>query len=153
MSRNKLVVFAVLVTFVIALGGCATGRKQSDLEIQGFRNQINALQTQLQTKDDEINALKESLNKLEEQKAAEEKTMKAVAHKAIPGTKSHPTVKQIQTALKNAGYYSGAIDGRRGKQTRDAIKQFQRANNLKANSRVGKQTWNLLREYLEKKVK
>ncbi len=146
MLKNKLAVLTVLVTFVIALGGCATGRKQRDLEIQGLRNQVSALQTQLQSKDDEINALKE-------QKTRAGKTLKTGAHQAIPETKLHPTVQQIQMSLKNAGYYSGVVDGKTGKQTRDAIKAFQKANNLRANGRVGKQTWNLLKEYLEKKVK
>jgi predicted RNase H-like nuclease (RuvC/YqgF family) len=153
MLKNRLAVLAVLGTFVIALGGCATGRKKSDLEIQGLRNQVSVLQTQLQSKDEEINALKESLNKLEEQKAAEEK-MEAKGHnKGIVEAKFHPTTRQIQTALKNAGYYSGAIDGKMGKQTREAVKAFQKANNLKVNGKVGKQTWSLLKEYLEKKVK
>jgi len=150
MIRHKLVTLVVLVIFAIAFGGCATTRKQSDLEIQGLRNQVSALQTQLQTKDDEINALKESLNKLREQKPAEGKT---TVHKRVLETKEHPTAKQIQVALKNAGYYAGIIDGKMGKQTRGAIKAFQKANNLRVNGRAGKQTWNLLKQYLEKTVK
>jgi peptidoglycan hydrolase-like protein with peptidoglycan-binding domain len=150
MIRHKLVIPVVLVTFAIVLGGCATTRKQSDLEIQGLRNQVSVLQTQLQSKDDEINALKESLNKLREQKPTEGKT---TVHKRVVETKERPTVKQIQVALKNAGYYTGIVDGKIGKQTRKAIKAFQKANNLKVNGRAGKQTWNLLKEYLEKTVK
>ncbi len=155
MLKNKLVLLGVLAIFVIGVGGCATSRKQSELEIQGLRNQVSTLQTQVQAKDEEISGLKDSLNKLQEQKATEEKTEAkgALHNKGILSTKSHPSVKQIQTALKNAGYYSGAIDGKMGKQTRDAVKAFQKANNLRANGKVGKQTWELLKEYLEKKVK
>jgi uncharacterized Ntn-hydrolase superfamily protein len=150
MIRHKLVIPVVLVTFAIVLGGCATTRKQSDLEIQGLRNQVSVLQTQLQSKDDEINALKESLNKLREQKPTQERT---TVHKRVVETKERPTAKQIQVALKNAGYYTGIVDGKIGKQTRKAIKAFQKANNLRVNGRAGKQTWNLLKEYLEKTVK
>jgi peptidoglycan hydrolase-like protein with peptidoglycan-binding domain len=150
---RKLWFLGVLTIFVIALGGCATGRKQGDLEIQGLRNQINVLETQLQAKDNEINALKESLDKFQGEKFYAGRTRKSSAHKVVSGTKSQPTARQIQTALKNAGYYFGAIDGKIGRQTRRAIKEFQRANNLKASGKVEAQTWNLLRVYLEKRVK
>jgi peptidoglycan hydrolase-like protein with peptidoglycan-binding domain len=55
--------------------------------------------------------------------------------------------------LKNAGYNPGRIDGRLGKQTREAIKAFQRANNIPADGKVGKQTWEVLRGSLVNKVK
>lgn len=150
MIRHKLVILIVLVTLAIAFSGCATTRKQSGLETQGLRNQVSALQTQLQSKDDEINALKESLNKLREQKPAEGKT---VVHKRVVETKERPTVKQIQVALKNAGYYTEIVDGKMGRQTREAIKVFQKANHLKVDGRPGKKTWDLLKQYLEKTVK
>ena len=41
------------------------------------------------------------------------------------------TVKTIQRKLKNWGYYKGAVDGIFGAQTREAVKYFQRKNNLK----------------------
>ncbi|MDD5154879.1 MAG: peptidoglycan-binding protein [Candidatus Omnitrophica bacterium] len=150
MLKNKLVLLIVLAGFVTALSGCATGRKKTDMEMQGLRNQISVLQTQLQAKDEEINSLKESLNKAEEQSALEERT---TGRMAMRETKSRPTVKQIQTALKNAGYYSGAIDGKMGRKTREAVRAFQRANNLTVNGKVGRQTWNLLKGYLDRKVK
>lgn len=150
MMKHKVVIAVVLVTFAIGLSGCATTRKQSDPETQGLRNQVSVLQTQLQSKDDEINALKESLNKLREQKPTEERT---TVHKRAIETKECPTVKQIQVALKNAGYYTGIVDGKMGKQTRGAIKAFQKANHLRVDGRAGKKTWDLLKQYLEKTVK
>ncbi|MCM8792068.1 MAG: peptidoglycan-binding protein, partial [Candidatus Omnitrophica bacterium] len=59
----------------------------------------------------------------------------------------------IQIALKNAGYNPGEIDGKMGKQTRQAIRAFQKANGLVVDGKVGKRTWSLLREYLYKKAK
>ncbi|MFZ2937989.1 MAG: peptidoglycan-binding domain-containing protein, partial [Candidatus Omnitrophota bacterium] len=38
-------------------------------------------------------------------------------------------------------------------QTKDAIKAFQQANNLTVDGKVGKKTWDLLKEYLYKKAK
>jgi len=47
-----------------------------------------------------------------------------------PGTSSPEFVKKVQQALKDKGVYSGAIDGKMGPQTRDAIQSFQKSNNL-----------------------
>ena len=152
MLKRLLGVF-VLTAFVFTLTGCATVRKQRD-EIQGLRNQVSAMESQLQAKDQEIGSLKAALDKVEQEKTTEitvEKGKKA--KKIIPEVKSRPHGKQIQVALKNAGYYSGKIDGKIGKQTKDAIKSFQTANNLKADGKMGKETWKLLSENLYKKVK
>ena len=59
-----------------------------------------------------------------------------------------PTNKQIQTALKNAGFYNGSIDGVIGPKTLKAIKEFQAKNNLKVDGKVGPKTWALLSRYL-----
>ncbi|QAT16878.1 hypothetical protein BU251_03590 [Candidatus Velamenicoccus archaeovorus] len=59
-----------------------------------------------------------------------------------------PTKKEIQTALKNAGYYAGDIDGKFGPKTKKAVEEFQTANNLSVDGVVGPQTWDLLKKYL-----
>ena len=53
---------------------------------------------------------------------------------------SGSTVTQIQTKLKNWGYYSGSIDGIYGSRTEQAVKYFQRKNGLTADGIAGKQT-------------
>jgi len=58
------------------------------------------------------------------------------------------TPKRIQTALKNAGYYSGSVDGKVGPQTKQAIKEFQRTHGLSADGKVGPKTWTQLAQYL-----
>jgi len=63
------------------------------------------------------------------------------------------TRKEIQTALKNAGYYSGSIDGKIGNQTKKAIREFQSANGLKADGIIGPKTRDLLLKYLKEGVK
>ena len=150
MSR-KAVGFLILFIFLISLTGCATGRKQKDLENQGLKNQISALEAQIQARDEEISDLQDTLAKATEEKT--ELTKVASKKKIIGEIKSRPSVKQVQIALQNAGYNPGSIDGRKGKQTRNAIKAFQKANNLKADGKVGKRTWVLLKEYLYKKIK
>ncbi len=56
--------------------------------------------------------------------------------------------KQIQAALTKAGLYKGKLDGKIGKQTRSAIKAFQKKNKLKIDGVVGEKTWTMLKKYL-----
>lgn len=60
------------------------------------------------------------------------------------------SARQIQKALKNAGYYQSTIDGIIGPKTKSAILKFQKAHNLKADGVVGKKTSAKLKEYLYK---
>lgn len=53
---------------------------------------------------------------------------------------SGTTVTEIQTRLKNWGYYSGEIDGVFGSATEKAVKYFQQKNGLTADGVVGAQT-------------
>ncbi len=47
------------------------------------------------------------------------------------------TVRQVQTKLKQWGYYSGSVDGVFGQSTYEAVTWFQRANGLTADGTVG----------------
>jgi peptidoglycan hydrolase-like protein with peptidoglycan-binding domain len=148
---KKLLILLILAGFALPLTSCATAKKPKDLEMQGLRNQITVLETQLQAKDDEINSLKESLSKASQEETKANANLKS--KKVVGEVKSRPNAKQIQIALKNAGYDPGTIDGKMGRQTKEAIRAFQRANNLHADGKVGKNTWKLLGQYLYQKVK
>ena len=50
---------------------------------------------------------------------------------------SGATVSEIQTRLKNWGYYSGAVDGVYGSQTEKAVRYFQSKNGLQVDGQVG----------------
>ncbi len=142
----KRVLFLVLaVAFVFSLSGCATTRKNDELLNQGLKNKVVALEESLRQKDEEINSLRESLTKSSEVPVEDVSKVKEV--------KERPSIKQIQLALKNAGYYQGTVDGKMGKNTRQAIRDFQKANNLSADGKVGKKTWDALKTHLENKVK
>ena len=56
--------------------------------------------------------------------------------------------KDIQKALKSAGFYTGAIDGKIGPRTKKAVIDFQKANGLKADGKVGPKTLAELDKYL-----
>ena len=49
-------------------------------------------------------------------------------------------VREIQTRLKNWGYYNGEVDGIYGSRTTAAVKQFQKNNGLAADGIAGPQT-------------
>ena len=49
-------------------------------------------------------------------------------------------VKQIQTKLKNWGYYNGNVDGIYGSQTLTAVKKFQKKNGLAVDGIAGEKT-------------
>ncbi len=72
-----------------------------------------------------------------------------IAVKASPLVQSAiDKTKDIQRALKNAGFDVGTIDGKIGPKTRKAIEDFQRSKGLKADGKVGPKTWGELERYL-----
>lgn len=81
-------------------------------------------------------------------------TTPAVASKSFSTTftalpqDSVERARTIQSALKQAGYYGGNVDGKAGPLTQKAIEDFQRAKGLKADGRVGPVTWTELVKYL-----
>jgi murein L,D-transpeptidase YcbB/YkuD len=150
----------LLILFIlISLGGCATIAEKQELE-----GRICSLETQALSKDSEIAKLTNDLEKekqkneyllkiLGEQKGQTQYSTQNLQKKkrAFPKTGSkayYSFVIKIQVALKNAGFNPGSIDGRMGRQTTAALRRFQKANDLPADGRIDKQTWELLRNYL-----
>ncbi len=66
----------------------------------------------------------------------------ATLEKGMMGT----PVKELQRALKKAGYYSGEVDGYYGDDTVTAVKKFQKAKGLKADGKAGPATQRYLYE-------
>ena len=59
-------------------------------------------------------------------------------------------IREIQSALKSAGFNPGPVDGKMGQQTKTAVRDFQTANGLQADGKVGPKTWSKLETYLAK---
>jgi len=136
--------FKILLSILVVLdlAGCATTKKESrKAEVQQLQGQVGDLETQLKQRDEEIQGLETELEKSESAKGAEARASLANVGKASP--------KQIQTALKNAGFYDGPIDGKIGKNSKKAIRAFQEANGLAADGMVGNKTWSKLKAYLQ----
>lgn len=76
-------------------------------------------------------------------------TLAPIANEAVTGASATLSQNQkIQTALKNAGLYSGKIDGKIGPGSKQAIKTFQEQHSLKVDGKVGPKTWAALEPYL-----
>jgi murein L,D-transpeptidase YcbB/YkuD len=60
------------------------------------------------------------------------------------------TDSDVQIALKNAGFYTGTVDGLLGPGTANAIREFQQANGLNSDGIAGDKTKGLLLQYLKK---
>jgi len=137
MLRKLTVILAVI--FVVT--GCATTKKTVPMkEADDLRAKVTDLENQLQEKDAQIKDLEDEL-----QAANKSAANKGYVQPAYSGVLS---AKQIQKALKNAGYYPGAIDGKIGRMTKKAIRAFQQESGLAVDGIVGKATTAKLREYL-----
>lgn len=53
-------------------------------------------------------------------------------------------VKAVQTALKNAGFDPGPVDGKMGEKTKQAVMAFQKSRGLTPDGVVGTKTWEAL---------
>lgn len=73
---------------------------------------------------------------------------KGVSQGSYNSTKAILSKKDVQRALKNAGFYAGPIDGEIGKKTKNAIQEFQKAKGLKPDGFIGTKTKSLLSQYL-----
>jgi peptidoglycan hydrolase-like protein with peptidoglycan-binding domain len=131
-----------VVTVSFVLSGCVTTTaKKSETDLQTLKIQVTDLEAKVQQKDAEIDGLRQALSKTTEEKYNQIKESAAASQV--------PTPAQIQKALKNAGFDPGEADGKLGRQTRSAIRDFQKANGLTADGKVGPKTWNELAKYAQ----
>jgi len=122
-KKNSFILFSLFILFF--LGGCATaGKMGNGSEEQILRSRISFLENKIA---DLTNILQKEKEKKQEY---------------------YSFVIEIQTALRNAGFNPGLIDGKMGARTRMVLKEFQKANSLPESGQVDKQTWTLLRKYL-----
>ena len=143
----------LLLTTAALLSGCgSTGNRQDVARLQSQIGMLDERITQLERSHDTVTTAA-----LPSEAAAQAATATAAAAQpstATAATKEQsvkvavkPSARDIQQALKNAGFYQGAVDGKMGPQTREAVKEFQRVHGLKDDGVVGKQTWTKLSAY------
>jgi peptidoglycan hydrolase-like protein with peptidoglycan-binding domain len=134
----RIILIALVVT---GLAGCATSKKSLTLkEQEDLKMKVTDLETQVQEKDAQIQQLESEIQTSQRS---------VVSQQSFTGESVSMTPKQIQRSLRNAGYYSGPIDGVIGNMTKRAVKSFQRDNGLVVDGIVGRETKSALRKYLE----
>ncbi len=138
---KKFFVFALAVVMFSALSGCSKKHDVEELEpitLESLGASAGADSYQAVTQEIPVSP------SVTQQAVAPAKDLMPLP----PQGPYKPTDVEIQTALKNAGYYSGSIDGKIGPKSKKAIQDFQSANDLKVDGKVGAKTWAVLSKYL-----
>ncbi len=153
MERTGFVLIALVLCASLTISGCSSAQKKLSEEVKGIRTKVDTLETRVegveakQTETERIGM--EKTKETEEMRAGRArfsgKTNVGIKHKNSPRDKER--VRELQTCLKNAGFYKGEIDGVKGRKTKTAIKKFQGENGLVADGMVGKRTWEALSKY------
>lgn len=152
MGRKNLFLMSVAVLTAFIISGCGTSQKKVQSEVTGIKTRVETLESRVEgveAKQAEVERTTaeqaQALDELKSTSAPAANTNFSV--KARESSQPGKT-KDVQQALKNAGYYDGKVDGIKGKGTVKAIKEFQKANGLTADGVVGRKTWNALSAHL-----
>jgi len=136
---KKYLFIILVISFSIYMFGC--GKKQQATEELQEPMTMEALST--------MSATSQTAPQTKAPEAKPEAMQVTTKLEPLPPAGHYkPTTIEIQTALKNANFYIGAIDGKIGSMTKKAIEEFQKANGLKADGKVGLKTWAILSKYL-----
>lgn len=152
MIRSITLILLLACTGVVS--GCATAGSSRSVKIDP-KVRTQQLEEELRQKDAEIDALKDQLaqssdGRYPSRSSSNLKSGSGRSDTSIIGSSlSGVSVRSIQRALKNAGFYTGAADGQAGAKTKEAVKAFQRSRGLAADGVVGKKTWSSLSRFMD----
>lgn len=139
---RKIVLVVSVFVLVVSFYGC--GKKQQALEDMQQPMSMETLAT--------MNTASVNDSKVFEPKVDVVSTPVFVQQGKLeplpPAGPYKPSVNEVQTALKNAGFYSGTVDGKLGPNTKKAITAFQKSQGLVADGKVGPKTWDALSKHL-----
>jgi len=139
---KKYLLILVVMFFSIYMFGCAKKEATEETQEQMSMETLGTVNTATPVTPE----VKVSEPKIQTTPAAPAKAPKL--EPLPPAGPYKPSAVEIQTALKNAGFYTAAVDGKIGPITKKAIEEFQKANNLKVDGKVGLKTWAALEKYL-----
>mgnify|MGYP003394283043 CR=1 FL=1 len=142
----------VLILFitVTVISGCATVRSNRTPKVDP-KVRVQQLEEELKQRDAEIMAMRDEMAQGASgysSTASSDYGSFSSKSSGLVSPSLSVSVKSVQKALKSAGFYTGAIDGKGGPKTKEALKAFQRARGLKSDGVVGKKTWTALNRYL-----
>jgi peptidoglycan hydrolase-like protein with peptidoglycan-binding domain len=134
---------------MLGVSGCAAGKTSQ--ELQRLQSQVGLLDQRV-AQLERTGGTWPSSEAFPESAGEPAPTMAVIPKPATPASANvavavKPSTRDIQQALKNSGFYQGAVDGKMGPLTREAIKEFQRVHGLKDDGVAGKQTWTQLSSY------
>ncbi len=139
--------------------GCATNIGPRAQETEALKSQVASLEGKIGDLNQKVEEVSQRQGALETEVQATRSTRLLESSQPKPSapakaTGSYSKVaslsdRQIQQALKTAGFYAGPIDGRIGPQTKEAVRKFQRSNRLSPDGQVGTRTSSALAKFLE----
>jgi peptidoglycan hydrolase-like protein with peptidoglycan-binding domain len=153
----------LLVLGVFLISGCVS-KSQYENEVRGLHSHVNNLTNQVTRLNAALDDTESSLIAERNRTASLQAKLNATGGRAATRQAAAPVsldglyrtqsgfelqARDIQRALKNAGYYKGSVDGKVGPETRNAIRNFQNDQDLTADGVVGKNTWSQLRPFLD----
>lgn len=150
MGKRFVLCIALVALVAFVVSGCSSVPKKTKEEISGIKTRVDTLESKV----GDMESKQAYSERATQQQAAAIEEMKSVKMENTNistkprGSAVVGRMKDIQTCLKNAGYYDGAVDGIKGSKTRKAIKDFQKANGLTADGIVGSKTWEALSKHL-----
>ncbi|MDD5427685.1 MAG: peptidoglycan-binding domain-containing protein [Candidatus Omnitrophica bacterium] len=152
MGRKNMALAVVAVAAVFLISGCSTVPKKFKEEVSGIKSKVDTLESRMESVESKQSeaerAVSQQAQTIEEIKSSKESTVRTnITTRSSGSVDGKARIKDIQTCLKNAGFYSGKIDGVKGRNTKKAIKEFQGANGLKVDGIVGPKTWEVLSKY------
>jgi len=152
MGKATRLTMLMLMVCLIALSGCAS--RKTGKKVDTIQAQVNAMTDELVRLDQSLQDTRAALQTQEGGGVSGSGAVSSGEGATVGGMYRTPSGFEIpsvniQKALKKAGYYNGAIDGKVGPGTRDSIASFQKDNGLTADGVCGRGTWAKLKSYLE----
>jgi peptidoglycan hydrolase-like protein with peptidoglycan-binding domain len=141
---KKFLAIAVVLAFSITMFGC--GKKQEASQEPMTMEALNTINAPAATAPE--TKAEQQVAPSPAQPAAPAAQAKVETALTPPQGPYKPSAIEIQTALKNAGFYTGKVDGKIGPMSKKAIEAFQKANGLTADGKVGPKTWVALSKFL-----
>ena len=155
--------FVLTMALVGLLTGCATTSKQPSTVSQ-LQIRVDQIESQLDAQGQDIADIKSNISGIAKHVVQTSRTTETVmaprtqVEESISKTTSSGSdgilrvavdPREVQRALKSAGYYTGEIDGKLGAGSQKAIKDFQVEHELVSDGIIGQKTWVQLKAYLE----
>lgn len=146
MSTQKkiIIIIAVVILVLVVIKVIGALNRKSEVEEMSMPTEMMIPPTETTTTETETATPAVSTTPQPAQQL--QQTQPALA--PAPTVPAKMTNENIQRALKAAGYDPGPIDGKIGKKTKAAIIDFQKANGLTADGKVGPKTWTKLSGFL-----